>query len=104
MTNELKPYLTKNNRLPSVKQIETGKQRLIADINKLLTLHKDMKDEYNDILVLKKNVDMFLDIKPEQEAPNKKASILKKLAEHKEYADAKNEQIQHHRRRNNPEL
>ena len=104
LTNELKPHLTKNNRLPSVKQIETEKQRLIADISKLSALHKDIKEEYNDILVLKKNVDMFLDIKTRQEAPNKKPSILKKLAEHKEYADTKNEQTQHHKRRNDPEL
>ena len=104
LTNELKPHLTENNRLPSVKQIEVEKQRLLADINKLSALHKDIKDEYNDISVLKKNVDMFLDIRPRRKAPKKKPSILKKLAEHREYADTKNEQTQHHKRRSDPEL
>ena len=104
LTNELKPYLTDNNKLPSVKQIEAEKQRILADITKLSALHKDMKDEYNDIAVLKKNVDMFLNIKPEQEAPKKKPSILKKLAEHRERADRETKQPQHHKRHNNPEL
>ena len=63
-----------------------------------------MKDEYNDIAVLKKNVDMFLDIKPEQETPKKKPSILKKLAEYRERTDREPEQTQHHKGHNNPEL
>ena len=104
LTNELKPHLTENNRLPSLKQIEAEKQRLLTDISKLSALHKDIKDEYDEIAVLKKNVDMFLDIKPEQEAPKKKPSILKKLAEHRERADRETEQTQHHKGHNDPEL
>lgn len=104
LTNELKPHLTENNKLPSIKQIEAERQRLLTDITKLSALHKAMKEEYNDIAVLKKNVDMFLDINPEQEAPNKKPSILKKLAEYRERADRETEQIQHHKEHNAPEL
>ena len=87
-----------------MKQIEAEKQRLLTDISKLSALHKDMKEEYNDIAVLKKNVDMFLDIKPEQEASKKKPSILKKLAEYREHVDRKPEQTQHHKGHNDPEL
>ena len=104
LTNELKPHLTENNKLPSAKQIEAEKQRLLTDISKLSALHKDIKEEYDDIAILKKNVDMFLDIKPEQETPKKKPSILKKLAEHRECADRETEQTQHHEGRNDPEL
>ena len=104
LTNELKPHLTENNKLPSMKQIESEKQRLLADISRLSALHKDIKEEYDDIAVLKKNVDMFLDIKPEQETPKKKPSILKKLTEYRERADRETEQTQHHNGHNDPEL
>ena len=104
LTNELKPHLTENNKLPSMKQIEAERQWLLTDISKLSALHKDIKEEYDDIAVLKKNVDMFLDIKPEQETPKKKPSILKKLTEYRERADRETEQTQHHKGRNNPEL
>ena len=103
LTNELKSHLTENNKLPSLKQIEAERQRLLSDITKLSALHKEMKEEYDEIAVLKKNVDMFLDIKPEQETPKKKPSILKKLAEYRD-ADRETEQTQHHKGRNDPAL
>ena len=90
----------KNNKLPSVKQIESERQRLLNDISKLSALHKDIKEEYDEIAVLKKKVDIFLDIKPEQKAPKKKPSILKKLAEHREHADMETEQTQYHKGHN----
>ena len=95
LTNELKPHLTEKNKLPSLKQIEAEKQRLLTDISKLSALHKEIKEEYNDIAVLKKNVDMFLDIKPEQEAPKKKPSLLKKLAKYQEQASRESKPQNH---------
>ena len=104
LTNELKPHLTEDNKLPSAKLIEAEKQRLLTDISKLSALHKDIKEEYDEIAVLKKNVDMFLNIKPERETSKKKPSILKKLAEYRERADRETEQTQHHKGHNDPEL
>ncbi len=87
-----------------MKRIEAERQRLLTDISKLSILRKDIKDEYDEIAILKKNVDMFLNIKPEQEAPKKKPSILKKLTKYRERADRETEQTQHHKGHNNPEL
>ena len=103
LTNELKPHLTEDNKLPSLKQIEAEKQRLLADITKLSALHKDIKEEYDEIAVLKKNVDMFLNIKPEQETPKKKPSLLKKLAKYQEQTNEENKP-QHHKENNDHEL
>ena len=104
LTNELKPHLTEDNKLPSLKQIEAEKAKLLTDISKLSTQYSDMKSEYSDIATLKKNVDMFLNIPPEQETPKKKPSLLKKLTEYRERADRKPEQTQHHKGHNDHEL
>lgn len=99
--NELKSYATPDNKLPSMKRLETEKQRLQADISKLSTQYTDIKSEYTDMAALKKNVDMFLNKTPElkQAPPTKKPSILKKLAEHRENAQQQEEdrRVQKHR-------
>ncbi len=95
LTSELKPYLTDNNKLPSVKQIEAEKAKLLTDVSKLSTQYSDMKSEYSDIATLKKNVDMFLNIPPEREEPKKKPSLLKKLAKYQEQASRESKPQNH---------
>ena len=95
LTNELKPHLTENNKLPSLKQIEAEKAKLLTDVSKLSTQYSDMKFEYSDIATLKKNVDIFLNIPPEREAPKKKPSLLKKLAKYQEQASRESKPQNH---------
>ena len=71
--NELKQYKNKSDKLPSVKQLETEKEKLQADITNLSEQFKAIKSERAELEALKRNVDMFLKRTPElqQEAPKK---------------------------------
>lgn len=102
---ELKPH-TVDGKLPSVKQLESERQRLQTDISKQTELLKALNSEYSDLAALKKNVDIILgkDGDLVQEQPKKKPSILKRLTERREEQPPKKEQHKPRNNRENPEL